>query len=155
MSARLFISGGGEILSKEKTTQEVPTARKAYALGILPLIHFLLEFILMNYLSAKKIKKDLVNDWNNKFALLQKVTCIIESQSRTTYSAFVSGFKSKLIQFMRTISLISQFLDPLEETIRKKFIPAITWGYICNNNKQQLLPLPTRYGGLAIRYSMN
>ena len=51
----------------------------------------------MNYLSAKKIKKDLVNDWNNKFALLQKVTCIIESQSRTTYSAFVSGFKSKLI----------------------------------------------------------
>ena len=51
---------------------------------------------------------------------------------------------------MRTIPGISQFLYPLEETVRNKFIPAITGGHICTNNEQQLLSLPTRYSELAI-----
>ena len=51
---------------------------------------------------------------------------------------------------MRTIPGISQFLYPLEETARNKFIPAIRGGHICSNNERRLLSLPTRYGGLAI-----
>ena len=50
---------------------------------------------------------------------------------------------------MRTGPGISQFLYPLEETLRNKFIPPIAGGHICSNNERQLLPLPTRYGGLA------
>ena len=37
--ARLFVVGGGEILSKEKITQGDTTAMRAYALRILPLTH--------------------------------------------------------------------------------------------------------------------
>ena len=39
---------------KEETTQCDPAAIGAYALGILPLIHFLIEFISIN-LSAKEV----------------------------------------------------------------------------------------------------
>ena len=76
--------------------------------------------------------KDLVNNWNNQLVLLSSIA---ESQPQAAYSAFVSDFKSKLRYFMGTIPGISQFLYPLEETVRNKFIPAITGGYICSNNE--------------------
>ena len=75
---------------------------------------------------------------------------IAESQPQTAYSAFAIDFKSKRNYFMGTIPGFSQFLYPLEETVRNKFIPAITGRHICCNNEQRLLSIPTRYGGLAI-----
>ena len=91
--------------------------------------------------------KDLVNDWNNQLVLLLSIA---ESQPQAACSAFVSGFKSKLNYFMSTISGISEFLYPYEETVRNKFIPAITGGHICSNNEPKVLSVPTRYSRLAI-----
>ena len=84
--------------------------------------------------------KDLVNDWNNQLVLLSSIA---ESQPQTVYSAFVSDFKSKLSYFIGAIPGISQFLYPLEETVRNKFIPAITGGHICSNNERRLFQLAT------------
>ena len=53
--ARLFIFGGGEILSKEGTTQGDPTSMGAYALGILPMLHSLPDFVLTNDLQLEKL----------------------------------------------------------------------------------------------------
>ena len=53
--ARLFIIGGGELLPKEGTTQGDPTSMGAYALGILPLLQFLLHYISVNELNAKEV----------------------------------------------------------------------------------------------------
>ena len=78
------------------------------------------------------------------------LSTVAESQPQAAYSAFVSGFKNKLSYFMRTIPDISNLLIPIEDTIRNRFIPAITGGRICNEEERKLLSLPTRYGGLAI-----
>ena len=95
----------------------------------------------------RKYVDDLVKDWNSLLCILPTVA---EIQSQAAYSAFVSGFKNKLSYFMRTIPDISNLLIPIEDTIRNRFIPAITGERICNKEERRLLFLPTRYGGLII-----
>ena len=53
--ATLFIISEGELLSKEGTKQGDSTSVDVYALGILPLLQFLLDFISVNKLNAKEV----------------------------------------------------------------------------------------------------
>ena len=81
---------------------------------------------------------------------LKLLSTIAETQLQAAYLVFVSGFRSKLDYFMRTIPEISHHLVSLEETLRSRFIPLITGGHICNDNERKLLSIPTWFGGLAI-----
>ena len=51
---------------------------------------------------------------------------------------------------MRTIPEISHHLVSWKETLRNRFIPAITGGHICNDTERKLLSLPARFGRLTI-----
>ena len=93
--ARLFIIGGGKILSKEGTTQGDPTAMVAYAPGILSLIHFLLQFISLNHLSAKEVA------FADDFTVAGKLTSIKDYWGKLTvlcpkYDYFPKNFKITL-----------------------------------------------------------
>ena len=57
----------------------------------------------------------LAKDWNSQLWMLSTV---VENHRRVAYSAFVGSFKNKLYYFIRTILDISNFLLPIEDTIR-------------------------------------
>ena len=75
---------------------------------------------------------------------LKRLSKIAEIEPQAAYSAFVTGFKSKLTFLLRTIPNIHNLLQPLEHTIRHEFIPAITGGHLCSDNEREPLSLPTR-----------
>ena len=91
--------------------------------------------------------ESLVDNWKTQLKLLSTIE---ETQLQAAYLAFVSRFRSKLNDFMRTIPDISHHLVSLEETLRNRFIPVITGGHICSDTERKLLSLPTGFGGLAI-----
>ena len=95
----------------------------------------------------KTYVEDLVWNWNEQLKLLCKIA---EIEPQAAYAAFIGGFQGKLTYFLRTIPDIKNFLHPIDETIKSRFIPAISGGQICSDNERLLLSLPTRYGGLAI-----
>ena len=53
--ARLFIFGGGQILSKEGTTHDDPTSMGAYAIGILPVLLSLLGLVLTCDIQTREV----------------------------------------------------------------------------------------------------
>ena len=90
--AGLFIIGRGESPSKEGTTQGDPTSMGAYALGILPLLQFLLNFISVSELNVKEVA----------FAVAGKFSSINNYWSQLTsfgpkYGCFPKVSKSYLI----------------------------------------------------------
>ena len=94
--SRLFIIGGGKLLSKEATTQGDSTPVGAYALGILPLLQFLVDFISVNELNAKEVA--LADD----FTVAGKISSIKDYWSQLTsvvpkYGYFPKASKSYLI----------------------------------------------------------
>ena len=86
----------GKYCPKERTTQGDPTAMGVYALGILPLIHFLFEFISINHLSAKEVV------FADDFTVADKLTSTIDYWGKLTvlgpkYGYFPKVSKSYLI----------------------------------------------------------
>ena len=94
--AILFIIVGGELLSKESKTQGDPTSTGGYTLEILPLLQFLLGFILVNKLNAREVA------FANDFTVAGKLSSIKDYWSQlisygAKYSYFLKASKSYFI----------------------------------------------------------
>lgn len=88
-----------------------------------------------------------VKDWCDQ---LLKLTNIAATQPHATYTAFVRGFVHKLTFLSRTTPSIEDLLQPLEEIIQSKLIPAWTGLAPPNAMERELFALPACLGGLGL-----
>ena len=88
-----------------------------------------------------------VNTWIDE---VEKLSEIAKVEPHAAYAAYTHGMKHKFSYLIRTIPNSKEQLQPLEDTIRKKFIKSILNGYECNDTERQLLSLPPKFGGLGI-----
>ncbi len=79
-----------------------------------------------------------------------KLSSIATTHPQEAYAALTHGLTSKWTYFMRTIPNINNLLQPLEDAIRLRLIPAITGKPAINDLERDLFALPTRLGGLNI-----
>ena len=102
-------------------------------------------------LGTEAFQKQYVNDkvtmWINELEVLCDIAKI---EPQLAYAAYTFGLSKRWIYVMRTIPNISEYLKPLEDCIRTKFIPTITGAYQFNDLDRDIYSLPTKHGGLGI-----
>ncbi len=91
-----------------------------------------------------------VEDKVNAFVReMEQLSRIALSQPQAAHAAFTHGLVGKWVFLCRTCQEISGQLQPLEDVICQRFIPALT-GRECDSDVRSMLALPVRHGGLGL-----
>ena len=72
---------------------------------------------------------DIVSTWVKQIKTLSKIAY---SEPLAPYTAFVSGLKHRFTYHLRTIPLLQNMLQPLDDVITNTLIPAISDGHMCS-----------------------
>ena len=91
--------------------------------------------------------KNKVQTWSEE---LLKLVSIANTQPHTAFAAFIHGMISKWSYLARTTPNIGPQLQPLEDIIRKKLLPALSGKPAPNDIVRDLLALPARLGGIGL-----
>ena len=167
--SRLFICGGGEILSQEGTTQEDPLAMPWYYVNtsitiqslristpgvkqvwltddsagggqIVPLYNF------YNHLSKEGKKYGYLAN-GSKSWLVDKSDVLVDEAKRVF---FTNGYKSKFTYFMYTIKSFEDYVDPIQEVIDYLLLPTLSGQTEpLPSDLRQLVTLTPAQGGLG------
>lgn len=81
---------------------------------------------------------------------LEQLSTIAKTDPQAAYSAYIHGFQANWVYLSRTVPDIADLLQPLEITLRQRFIPALT-GQQPDDLLRELFALPARHGGLGLR----
>ena len=81
---------------------------------------------------------------------LERLSSIAITQPHAAFAAFTHGLTSRWTYLARTTPHIEDFIKPLEEAIRKVFLPNLTGRNAFSDTERDLLALPVRLGGLGI-----
>ncbi len=96
---------------------------------------------------VKSFVDEKVKCWVEEIVLLSKIAA---DEPQTAYTAFTFGVRSRWNYLSRTVPEIESSLQPLEDSIRREFLPALTGQAAFGDAVRNLLALPTRAGGLGI-----
>ena len=88
-----------------------------------------------------------VTDLQNELIQLANIAT---SQPHATFTAFIHGFVHKLTFLSKTNPFEDNLLQPLEDIIRSRLIPAWTGRAPPNDCERDLFSLPARLGGLGV-----
>ena len=88
-----------------------------------------------------------VAEWSEELLQLANVAT---TQPHATFAAFIHGFVHKFTYLSRTTPIKDLLLQPLEDIIRSRLIPAWTGRASPNELERELFALPARLGGLGI-----
>ena len=88
-----------------------------------------------------------VEHWTHE---LNTLVSFASTQPHAAHAAFTHGLASKWLYTMRTITDVGHLLQPLENIIRQKLIPALTGRPPPNDLERDLLALPARLGGMGL-----
>ncbi|KAG0712875.1 hypothetical protein GWK47_017444 [Chionoecetes opilio] len=89
-----------------------------------------------------------VSEWVKEVGALSGMA---KTEPHAAYSAFTHGLQHRWSFVKRTIPGISLLLRPLEESIRKTFLPALLKSnIIIGDNVRELLTFPPKLGGMGI-----
>ena len=81
---------------------------------------------------------------------LECLSSIAITQPHAAFVAFIHGLTSRWTYLARTTPNITNLIKPLEETIRKVFLPNLTGQNAFSGTERKLLALPAHLGGLGI-----
>ena len=75
---------------------------------------------------------------------VESMASIAKYQLQAAYAAFIHGITSRWSFLFRTITMMKDHVQPLEEAIRYKLLPAMTGKTAMSDNERNLLSLPTK-----------
>ena len=91
--------------------------------------------------------RDKVQTWSEE---LKKLSIIANTHPQAAYAAFTHGIVGKWTYLARTTPNIGPLLQPLEDIIRTKLLPALCGRAAPNDTERDLLELPARLGGIGV-----
>ena len=176
-SSRLFICGGGEILSQEGTTQGDSLAMPLYSVNTSIMMQsWLIVKSDVLAVEAKRVFGDEVNittkgqrhlgavigsqEFKDQYCRekilrwkgeLEALSEIARSQPHAAYTAFTKAYKSKFTYFMHTIESFEDYDDPIQEAIDDLLLPTL-FGQTDSlpSDLRQLVTLTPTQGGLGV-----
>jgi hypothetical protein len=81
---------------------------------------------------------------------IEQLSTIANDEPQLAYAAYTKALSMRWCFLQRTIPNIKHYFEPLEETIREKFIPAVI-GRRVTDAERKLFSLPVRLGGMGIQ----
>ena len=81
---------------------------------------------------------------------MERLSIFANSQPHASFAAFTHGLVHRWVYLCRVLEIPDHQLQPLENAIQQKFLPALTGHAPPNPEVRNLLALPTRHGGLGI-----